>query len=108
MEIYHHHCVPCKIDWSAEHPTSSCPGCSKENTVDYIEPDEDKIMKNAMDMGSPLSVDVADAEAHIAVGIAGVTKIITKIELQRLHLQEASKKIISESKIINSIENSSC
>jgi len=98
---YEHKCLNCKTIWEAKTFEATCPACGHFNVAELASSDYENSIKNTLKKSSPLSLDVEEAEAHLAVGIAGVTKIIAKIEQQKNELKKAAKEYIAETKLFN-------
>jgi hypothetical protein len=81
-------CGVCRTGWQATSSDSACPTCgASAKFVDNDAPSAPQQEVRGILNQSALARDVQDAEAHIAVGIAGVCKVIRRVEDARSALQ---------------------
>lgn len=97
--MYNAVCTKCGTTWEAKRSIAFCPVCNSEVEIKEEKSDTEKQIDEIAKNNSPLSLQVQEAEAHIAVGLAGVSHIIETIEQQRDHLREGAKEFIARGKI---------
>lgn len=92
-------CKKCGVGFESIRVDTVCPRCGSEDIID-ISPksDTEAAIDELAKTNSPLSLQVQEAEAHIAVGLAGVGRIVETIEAQRDHLREGAKEFIARGK----------
>jgi len=88
-------CSECNTIYECYHADSICPRCHTPNLSTPELSDTEKKIEEIGKNNSPLSLQVADAESHIAIGLAGLENIMQNIDGQREHLREGAKKFIA-------------
>lgn len=93
-----HECKKCKTPWESMSPESVCPNCGEENIAEVKKSQEEQDIEKILNSESHFSIDMQDAQAHIAVGLAGCSKILEIMNLQKEHLRERAKELSTRSR----------